>query len=57
MKKILPLIKKGLSGVIYTELNDIEDETNGIFTYDRILKINEDVIKHINSKIDETFNS
>ncbi len=29
------LIPKGLSANIYTQISDVEDETNGIFTYDR----------------------
>lgn len=39
--EILPLLNKGLCGSIYTQLSDVEDETNGILTYDRkINKIN-----------------
>ncbi|MCD7839987.1 MAG: glycoside hydrolase family 2 [Erysipelotrichaceae bacterium] len=30
-----PLIPKGLCGAIYTQLSDIEEEINGILTYDR----------------------
>ena len=26
---------KGLSAAIYTQLSDVEDETNGLFTFDR----------------------
>ena len=33
--EILPLIPKGLCGSIYTQVSDIEDETNGLVTYDR----------------------
>ena len=29
------LKKEGLSAVVYTQLSDVEDEVNGIFTYDR----------------------
>jgi hypothetical protein len=29
----------GLSGVIYTQLTDVEQETNGLLTYDRISKV------------------
>ena len=31
----VPLISKGLCGTIYTQVSDVEDETNGILTYDR----------------------
>jgi galactokinase len=38
-KEILPMIDKGLCAAIYTQLSDVEEETNGILTYDReILK-------------------
>ena len=37
--EILPLRDKGLCAAIYTQVSDVEDETNGILTYDReILK-------------------
>jgi galactokinase len=36
---VLPMIEKGLSASIYTQVSDVEDETNGLLTYDRdILK-------------------
>ena len=39
-KVIEKLEQKGLSGAIYTQLSDIETETNGLLTYDRkVLKI------------------
>ena len=32
--------KEGLSGAIYTQVSDVEDETNGLFTFDRkVLKV------------------
>ena len=34
-KEVLPLVKKGLCASIYTQLSDVEDETNGLVTYDR----------------------
>lgn len=33
--EITPLIEEGLCGAIYTQVSDIEDEINGILTYDR----------------------
>ena len=33
--QVEPLIEKGLSGVVYTQLSDVEEEVNGIVTYDR----------------------
>ena len=32
---IAPLIEKGLAGVVYTQVSDVEEEVNGIYTYDR----------------------
>lgn len=34
-KSLLPLKKHGLSGAVYTQLSDVEEEVNGILTYDR----------------------
>ena len=39
-KQVLALVEKGLSGVVYTQLSDIEEEVNGLVTYDRkVVKI------------------
>jgi hypothetical protein len=35
-KQLMPLVAKGLSGAIYTQLTDVEIETNGFITYDRM---------------------
>lgn len=41
-KQVYPLVQKGLSGVVYTQLSDIEEEVNGLVTYDRkVVKIEE----------------
>ena len=42
-KRIMPAItKKGLCGAIYTQLSDVEDEINGLVTYDRkVCKVDE----------------
>lgn len=37
-EEIEPLLAKGLSAAIYTQLSDVEDETNGLLTYDREIK-------------------
>lgn len=40
---IKPLICQGLCGAIYTQLSDIEDEINGLLTYDRkVCKLKKD---------------
>ena len=33
--EVFPYIQDGLCGTIYTQLSDVEDETNGLLTYDR----------------------
>lgn len=43
-KSLLPLQKQGLSGAVFTQLSDIEEEVNGILTYDR--KINKLLPQH-----------
>lgn len=51
-KTIVPQIKKGLSGTIYTQVTDVEDELNGIMTYDRkVQKIDTSVLNEINKKV------
>jgi hypothetical protein len=35
LNEVQPVIAKGLCGAIYTQLSDVEDETNGVVTYDR----------------------
>lgn len=34
-KQLFPLISQGLSGAVYTQLSDVEEEVNGLVTYDR----------------------
>lgn len=42
--QLKPMIKKGLSGSVYTQLSDVEGEINGILTYDRAAdKFDDDV--------------
>ena len=57
LKKIVPLISKGLSGAIYTQVSDVEEEINGLFTYDRkVLKISIEEMHAINNSIYEEAN-
>ncbi len=35
LEQIVPAFKKGLCAAIYTQLSDVEDETNGLLSYDR----------------------
>ena len=50
--QVLPLVKYEASAFIYTQLSDVEDETNGLLTYDRrVIKVNEQRIKETNDKL------
>lgn len=33
--EVIPLVKKGLCATVYTQVSDVEDEINGLVTYDR----------------------
>ena len=49
---IIKNIPLGLSASIYTQLSDVEEETNGFVTFDReVIKFNPEEIKKINEKI------
>lgn len=51
-----PLIKDGLSATVYTQLTDVEDETNGLITYDRkVIKIDEEKIREVNEALYREF--
>lgn len=51
-KVIIPQISKGLSATVYTQLTDVEDELNGLLTYDRkVVKIPVDILKKINERV------
>ena len=54
--EIIPNIKKGLCATIYTQVSDVEDEVNGIFTYDRkVCTLNKDIALKIKEEIDCEF--
>ena len=50
--EIIPLIKEGLCASVYTQVSDVEDETNGLLSYDRkVLKVSEAPMREIASAI------
>lgn len=51
IRSIEGLIKKGLSAAVYTQTTDVEQETNGLMTYDRILKLPEAKVKAANDRL------
>lgn len=49
---IVPSVKKGYSAAIYTQLSDIEEEVNGLITYDRKkVKMNPLIVQKWNARI------
>lgn len=57
-EQVLPLIKEGLSAIIYTQLSDVEDEVNGLITYDRkVIKFDPHQVTHINQQLYQAFES
>ena len=54
--EVIPLISsQGLSATVYTQLTDVEDEDNGIFTFDGVLKIDGNTLVEINNKVEKAF--
>lgn len=52
---ILPLAEKGLCATVFTQLSDVEGETNGLLTYDRIPKGNAARFASVSEKIRAAF--
>ncbi len=51
-EQILPAIPKGLTATVYTQVSDVEDELNGLFTYDRaVVKLPADKLKALNNEM------
>ncbi len=51
-RDVIPKIKQGLSAAVYTQVSDVEDEVNGLMTYDRkVLKVDAEMMKDINEKV------
>ena len=49
---VLPAVRRGLCVTVYTQLSDIEDEVNGIYTYDReILKLDGGTVRRLNEEL------
>ena len=52
LDEIKPLISKGICALVYTQVSDVEDETNGLLTYDRrVIKLDESNTKKIMSEL------
>ncbi|MBQ7935219.1 MAG: glycoside hydrolase family 2, partial [Clostridia bacterium] len=56
-REILPTIEGGLCATVYTQVSDVEDETNGLMTYDRqVLKVEPGEMKAMAEELFEKFN-
>ena len=51
-EEIIPAVEKGLCGAVYTQVSDVEDETNGLLSYDRkVCKVASAPMKRIAEKL------
>lgn len=49
---VLPAVRDGFTATVYTQLSDVEEEINGILTYDReVLKMDAGMLKKWNEKL------
>ncbi len=55
--EIAPMIDKGLCAAVLTQVSDVEDETNGLLTYDRqVLKVDPEKMKALSVSLQKRFN-
>ena len=53
---IIPGLDAGICGCVYTQVSDVEDEVNGLYTYDRkVCKVNPERMQQLAKKIYEHF--
>ncbi|MBQ8260574.1 MAG: MFS transporter [Clostridia bacterium] len=58
MNEVIPMIDRGLCATVYTQVSDVEDETNGLVTYDRqVVKVNKADMLEISKAIEDKFYS
>lgn len=51
-EQLIPLVAKGLRAAVYTQVSDVEIETNGLMTYDRkVLKVDPALMRQLNSEL------
>ncbi len=51
-RRLVRAINRGLCATVYTEVTDVEDEVNGLLTYDRkVMKISVEKMRELNSHI------
>ncbi|MBR3795312.1 MAG: glycoside hydrolase family 2 [Clostridia bacterium] len=53
-EEIIPVKEKGLSATVYTQVSDVEDEINGVVTYDRkVVKFNPAFMRAIHGQLQD----
>ncbi len=53
-REVLPAVPRGLCAAVYTQLSDVEDELNGLMTYDRrVVKLDADDVRELNERLKE----
>ena len=53
-RQVLPAIPRGLCAAVYTQLSDVEDELNGLMTYDRrVVKLDAEDVRELNRRLYE----
>ena len=56
--EVMKALDSGLCATVLTQVSDVEDETNGLLTFDRkVLKVNADRINTVAEKLNAKFNS
>ena len=54
LEKVLPAVEKGLCAAVYTQVSDVEDEINGLLSYDRkVNKTDKEAMLTIADKLKE----
>lgn len=53
-RQVLPAVPRGLCAAVYTQLSDVEDELNGLMTYDRrVAKLDAEDVRELNDRLRE----
>lgn len=53
-RQVLPAVPRGLCAAVYTQLSDVEDELNGLMTYDRrVVKLDAEDVRELNERLRE----
>ncbi len=53
-REVIPAVPRGLCASVYTQLSDVEDELNGLMTYDRrVVKLDADEVRELNERLKE----